>query len=86
MGKKSSGSLFRQAACDPQLAEARRAVMGEDIIDLRFAVLWAWASRGVQLTLSSGDRLLDAGGVARGDCAAPGQEFTGVVEDDDTVA
>jgi len=42
MGKKSSGSLFRQAACDPQLADARRAVMGIDILDLCFAVRCGW--------------------------------------------
>jgi hypothetical protein len=39
-----------------------------------------------RLTLSGGDRQPDAGGVVRGDRAAAGQEFAGVVEEDDSVA
>jgi hypothetical protein len=36
--------------------------------------------------LSGGDQRPDADGVVRGDRAAVGQEFTGVVEEDDAVA
>src|SRR6266851_7629121 len=37
MGKNRSGSLSRQAPCDAQPAEAARAAVGTDIIDLSFA-------------------------------------------------
>ncbi len=79
MGKNRSGSLVRQAACDSQLAEAGRAVGGMDIINLCFAGRCG-------LALSGGGKPPDADWAVRGNRTAVGQEFAGVVEEDDAVA
>jgi hypothetical protein len=54
-----------------------------------FALRLSHASLGISafgVTLSGGDRPPDAGRLARGNRAAAGQEFAGVLEEDDAVA